>query len=441
MFVKIIKSWMGQNPGQVIDVSEPDAKHLIGQGIAEEVKGNPLDEVIGRTLGEAVGRLTAQLEKAVEENLKSFAAAQRKSRKNATPLIFGEAGEGDPQGKTFGDWLLACRSKNYKRLEEYGSQYVDWAVPGETKAALNTQTGTQGGFTVPAEFLPRLMQLAAENAIVRTRATIIPMTGKTIHVPCLDVTTAQSAGTTAFLGGLKATWTEEAATETESEPTFKQVELTAWELSGYSKISNALMADNAIGLDTLLMTLFGKAIGWYEDYAFLRGTGAGQPLGVITWAGLISVARSAASAFGLADYAGMMARWLHNADPQTSCWVCHPTVLAKLYQLGDAAGNLVFATNVNDRPKLMLGGLPVEVTEKVPALNTAGDIGLYDFSKYLIGDRQQVEIAFSEHYAFINNQGVWRFVSRVGGRPWMNDKVTLADASNTLSPFVGLAAG
>ena len=67
-------------------------------------------------------------------------------------------------------------------------------------------------------------------------------------------------------------------------------------------------------------------------------------------------------------------------------------------------------------------------------------VPLSDFQHYLIGDRQQVEIAFSEHVAFLTNQSVWRFVSRVGGMPWLRDKVTLADASSTLSPFVSVAA-
>ncbi len=65
---------------------------------------------------------------------------------------------------------------------------------------------------------------------------------------------------------------------------------------------------------------------------------------------------------------------------------------------------------------------------------------LCDFQHYLIGDRQQIEIAFSEHVAFLTNQSVWRFVSRVGGMPWLRDKVTLADGSSTLSPFVSVAA-
>ena len=52
-----------------------------------------------------------------------------------------------------------------------------------------------------------------------------------------------------------------------------------------------------------------------------------------------------------------------------------------------------------------------------------------------------IEIAYSEHVAFLTNQAVWRFVARIGGQPWLRDKVTLSDASSTLAPFIGLAAG
>ncbi len=54
----------------------------------------------------------------------------------------------------------------------------------------------------------------------------------------------------------------------------------AHELSGYSLCANSLLADSAVGLEALLYNLFGNAIAWYEDYAFLRGDGVGKPLGV-----------------------------------------------------------------------------------------------------------------------------------------------------------------
>jgi HK97 family phage major capsid protein len=287
------------------------------------------------------------------------------------------------------------------------------------------------------------MALATEAAVVRKRATIIPMTGRSIQVPVLDVTTAQAAGDTAFLGGVVGRWMDEAGPLNETEPAFKQLELTNHELMGYSKISNTLLADSAVGLETFLLTLFGRAIAWYEDYAFLRGNGVGKPQGVLNATALISVSpRSGASAFALSDAANMLSRMLPGWNPASTVWAVHPTILPKLMTMtANANSTVVWIDNARDRPKMALFGIPVETTEKLPALNTLGDVLLLDLQHYLIGDRQQVEITFSDHVAFLNNQGVWRFISRIDGQPWVRDKITLSDNSSTVSPFVGLAPG
>ena len=73
-------------------------------------------------------------------------------------------------------------------------------------------------------------------------------------------------------------------------------------------------------------------------------------------------------------------------------------------------------------------------------MNTPGDVLLADLSHYLLGDRQELEIAHSTHVSFNSNQHVWRFSTRAAGQPWPRDKVTLADTTS-LSPFVALAAG
>jgi HK97 family phage major capsid protein len=53
-----------------------------------------------------------------------------------------------------------------------------------------------------------------------------------------------------------------------------------YELSGYTKVSNTMLADSAICLETFLYQLFAWAISWYEDYGFLRGNGTAKPLGI-----------------------------------------------------------------------------------------------------------------------------------------------------------------
>jgi hypothetical protein len=97
------------------------------------------------------------------------------------------------------------------------------------------------------------------------------MASATLQIPYLDVTTVQSAGVSPFFGGVQMYWTAEAQTRTETEPQFKQMELKAWELSGYSVSSNVLLQDSTIGLEKFLMQLFAMSIAWFEEYAFLQG--------------------------------------------------------------------------------------------------------------------------------------------------------------------------
>jgi len=438
MWIELTKDILGQKAGQRIEVEDKDGQALIAAGSAKPVPGDPLADVVGKAMQEMLGKLSSSLNGAVEDALKQFAAAQTLSQKGARKILFGEGSDGDPK-RTFGSFLLAVRNRDQKALEAMGARYVDWTDGAEGKAALNTQVGTAGGYAVPIEFHERLLALVTERSIVRPRATIVPMTSRSVQVPSLDVVTAPTAGDTAFLGGLVARWTEEATTLNETEPNLKMVDLINYELSGYTKVSNTMLADNAIGLESFLLQLFARAIAWYEDWGFLRGDGVGKPLGVLNWAGLVAVTRSGASAFAVADAANMYSKLLPGFSPSSACWVMQPTVLAKALLL--TQGPLNFFLDATGKPRFSLYGLPVEVTEKMPALNTAGDVLLCDFQHYLLGDRRQVEIAFSDQVAFLTNQAVWRFVSRIGGQPWLKTYVTLSDASTTVSPFISLAAG
>src|SRR5262249_11278995 len=156
---------------------------------------------------------------------------------------------------------------------------------------------------------------------------------------------------------------------------------------GYSKVSNTLLQDNAVGLDALLMKIFSTAIAWYEDYSFLRGSGAGRPLGMLAWTGLISVTRSAATAVSLADVAGMYGRPLPPAGMDSVRIGAPPTVIAKLLTMTGGDNVISLGNDIHGRPRWQILGHDVQVSEKLPALNTAGDILLMDLAHYLVGDR------------------------------------------------------
>lgn len=320
---------------------------------------------------------------------------------------------------------------------------------GHTKAALAESTGVTGGYTVKPQFGENLLKLAIEDSIVMPRATQIALTGLTWAAPYLDQVTAPGAGTTSFLGGVQARWTSEMAARSETEPTFRMCELKSWELSFYTVASNNLLADNAYGLDGLLTQLFSQAIAWYTDYAFLQGDGVGKPSGVINDPATIAISRGTPARVRFVDIATILSRLLMQSW-DTAVWVAHQSIIPDLMQMHDSSGNQTnfgagrsLFVSIDQgavmKPTWQLWGIPLLFTEKVPRLGTRGDLGLYDFSKYLVGRRMEIEVAMSPHVLFLNNASAWRVVCRIDGRPWLSGPVTLADGTHTVSPFVTIA--
>lgn len=347
---------------------------------------------------------------------------------------------GSERKNTFGGFLKAVRMHNTEELVKvYGSQLdQDQEVKDLLEGA-----GATGGYLVPTEFLAELLKVPESAAIVRPRARKIPMRRRSLTVPMLDTTATPSAyWDLQYFGGVMAYWTEEGVAKTETEPAFKQGELVAHKLAGYTQASDELLADDGIGLQALLLELFRGAITMREDFAFLRGTGVGMPLGILNSAALVTQDRATASRISFNDLGRMIGKLLPSSYGN-AVWVVDVTALPNLLMMVDGAGNAVWIPNALGGVQQMIPGTlmgrPLLVTEKLPTLGTTGDLILADWRYYLIGDRQATTIAASEHFAFTSDLTTWRFVHRVDGHPWM-DAPLYIDTTNTVSPFVALHA-
>ena len=312
--------------------------------------------------------------------------------------------------------------------------------------AMSSVDPASGGFLVPDEFRAQLMAVALERAVVRQRATVIPMTTLRTAIPVVDSTSNVSS----VYGGVIGYWTEEAAALTQSQPTFGRVALEAKKLTAYTEVPNELRRDSAIALETLINKMFPEAINWFEDIAFLFGSGVGEPLGVLNPLNnaIVSVAPNGGQPGGsilweniVAMYARMLPSSLASA-----VWVVSPNTLPELFTMalsigtgGSALGPIAgsFGTGA---PTMSLLGLPIIISEKVSALGGAGDVNLIDFSQYLIGDRMQLEAEVSTDYRFGNDMVAYRFIERVDGRPWLQAAVSPRNGGPTLSPYIQLAA-
>ena len=344
----------------------------------------------------------------------------------------------------FGDFCFSIYSASQgspdaqaKLYNQYDSCQI--SSDGVHTQVLSEATGTGGGYLVPQEFRNELFDMAAETAVVRPRATVMRMASRSMVVPAVDLTTAPAAGNTQFFGGVKASWIETDTQKTETEPAFRNIELVAHELSGFTEVGNGLLADSGTALGPFLNNAFAGAINWYEDYAFLNGTGSGQPLGILNSPCVKEIAaRETALSFELADAAAMISSLIPSSHGASSTvWIMNIGVLDALVQFADSS-NVIWIPNARQALPMTLFGIPIVFTEKTPTMGTAGDIILGDMSYYWIGDRQDSEISASIHANFTKNQTVWRFSHRVDGQPALNDVITLADGAQTVAPFVTL---
>ena len=382
---------------------------------------------------------------ALEQAAGEIAAAKGAATVNAKE---GTKGVGGPsQFKDWGDFLHAIwwelnpknRSGPDPRLASLG--FRDEAKGGHEAKDMTEGTGAAGGFLVPAEYLATLQAVQAERSIVRSRATIIRMRRRQVDIPVLDQT-ATTANQPHFFGGMQFTWAEEATQKTQSDPTFRRVTLDAHKLIGYTVASDELLDDAAVSLGDFLSSELGMAggVSWMEDYAFLRGTGAGEPLGVALPAGATIVeGRAAAGAIGFDDLADMMQDFLPTGR---GVWVVTQSALSSIIQMAGPAGTPSYIWQPNARdgiPGTMLG-FPVIWTEKLPLLGQQGDILLADFRYYLLGDRQATTVESTQYDQWRYDKTSWRVVHRVDGQPWLSAPITLQDGTTQISPFVILGA-
>lgn len=330
-----------------------------------------------------------------------------------------DGGTADKSVKNFGDFLMAVKRGDMERLAKV---YVTKTMPEDEGAA--------GGILVPEEYRTDLLRVAEIASPIVGLVQRIPVNSDAGEWPALDVFTAPTAnvGDTATAAGVTAAIRTETGDYAETEPKFTWLQWRVHEVGGIVPVSKNLAADSPLAISTLLTQLFGIAIAHKLEHYILRGTGVGQPLGVLNAPCAINVDPDVNGYFGYADALEMVSRFMPITEKVR--WAMHQTLIPDLgtWELGTAGAA---APKIAD-----LGfGQPVK-SQHLPAADSSGCIVLGDWGSYLLFERSGLTVAYSEHAYFASGRVAWRFDQRCDGMPWLKDKVTLADASTTVSPFV-----
>lgn len=397
----------------ILDTAEKEKRKMTAD---ETTKYNAIDKDIDG--------LTDDIVRHEKQEVRELETSQRDSKPGTVAVI--DTGGSQPKGFR--------ASKEYKAA--FSSFLKDGKMDPQFNAALQMDNDTAGGFTVvPQQFAADLIKFVDDQVFVRSMGTKIQVDkAESLGAPSLDADPADSD------------WTSEIATGSEdSTMKFGKRELRPHPLAKRIKVSNKLIRASALPVDNIVISRLGYKFAVTEEKAFLLGTGAQQPLGLmVADPNGISTGRDVATgnsataigADGLIE-AKYKLKAPYRGRPSTA-WLFHRDAVKAIRKLKDnnlqylwaPAMGQAFASLAFGNPDRILD-IPFYESEYMPNTFTTGKyVGLIgDYSFYWIADALNIAVQrLSELYAETNQTG---FIARqeVDGMPVLEEafaRVTLA---------------
>lgn len=355
---------------------------------------------------------------------------------------------------TLGEFLHTVRSSTIRakkggtadprlvQIQEWGDRQLqrDAAVQGASETI-----GSDGGFLVQTDISNRLLDRIHEVGILARRVRRLPVGANSNGIK-INVVDETSRATGSRWGGVQVYRAAEGDAATKSKPKFKQLEMSLQKLIGLFYATDELLGDTTL-LTAVAEQAFTEEFAFKTDDEIFRGTGAGEMLGVLNAAATVSVAKEAGQAADtvLAEnvekmYARMHARSLSRAE-----WFINQALWPQIFALHRVIGTsgvplYIPAGGLSQAPFGTLLGRPVNPIEHASAPGDVGDISFLDLDQYVVIDKGGVSRASSIHVEFLTDQEVFRWTVRNNGQPGWTSALTPYKGSDTVSPFITLAA-
>lgn len=305
------------------------------------------------------------------------------------------------------------------------------------------------GALIPPTLNTMLLDVALETAVIRPRATVVPISGLQLSLP--KVKDYDRSGALLY-SGLLAYWKGEDAQLTEKLVKHEELNLSLHCLTILAYASHQAMRFSPFDLGGYLLPKMSSAITWKEEDGFINGTGAGMPLGILNANAYVSMTTqtgqtSTANIIVTKNIDEMIARIRTEARGSLCFMYNRPELYTWLVSLTRPVGTggvmalLYSPMSIGAGKEAELAGIPCIDSEHCPAAASKGDLLLTDWSQYIIADdRQGAEIAQSMHLKFDYGQMAFRIMKYVDGQPTNTTYYTRYKGSNTTSSIVGMAA-
>ena len=192
-----------------------------------------------------------------------------------------------------------------------------------------------------------------------------------------------------------------------SEPTFAEVSLEAKKLVAMVPMSNEILNDSIVNLESWVREDVVAAIAERTDLACLRGAGTGNtPKGLRYWAqaGAVLVANATTTYATITNDSSRMQLVMTTnlLRPRKLVWFMSPRSAMYLADLRDGNGNFIFPTMQGMDPTWR--GYPVRISTQIPENLGAGtdetEIILADMAHVMFGETKGLQIDTSQEASY-----------------------------------------
>lgn len=337
----------------------------------------------------------------------------------------------------FGEFARSVRIAAHQ-----SNPYIDPRLIQNAPTTVSTEgTGADGGFAVPPEFRSDIRRLVMGEDNLITRTDQLTTSSNAMTFPKDETTPWQTSG------GIQSYWEGENNQLSQSKIALESNMIRLNKLTTLVPVTEELL-DDASGLDSYLRAKVPEKMDFKITDAIVNGNGAGKPKGILNAEAKIEVAKEGSQAADTVVFANIINMWarMYGPSKRNAVWLINQDIEPQLYQMsfeGTSSSVPAYmpAGGLSDSPYGRLMGRPVIETQAAQTLGDAGDIMLVDLSKYLtISKTEGMRSDVSMHLWFDYDTLAYRFIIRLAGQSWYNNAITPKNSSNTLSPFVTLAA-
>jgi HK97 family phage major capsid protein len=424
--IKFVKNYLSYKTGDVAEVGDESAD-LIAKGYAEEVKVNPVDEIVNdleKRVSEVAEKVASETAvKTVEKVSKALSA------KKSSIYVGADAVESDPKKgfKHFGDFVTSVMKA------AKGDGEAQTRLKATASGGMSVGTDADGGYAVPDIWANSIFTTSMSGPNLYDYVTKLPMSGpgSTLKIPAELFSTIGSNG----FAAQSKTRAQDGTSITTSKAGLREMSIDVNRLVILAPLTDDLLNDS-IALGAYIEKKAGDELNYKLNSNILRGGTVAT--GILGHASAVTVLRNTASRVKFADIKNMWTR----RYGRNFVWIINQEVEADLFDLSDAANrNIYFPPGgIKDSPYGTILGAPVIVSEHASSLGDEGDVVLADLSQYLTVNKGGVERATSAHLYFDTAEQAFRWTLRVGGRPGHDSVITPASGqgTKTRSPFVVL---